>query len=332
MQFQASNSSLLIDSDMAILQGWFTEIAVEASLFGIEILLTASTILLLYQQGLRKSPMRSFLVAACAIMCFNSAITVVSNRVFHIVQIQSLANPAYDPTEAMIRAQVLVVVVSRISYFLGDLIVVWRTWILFKGEILPQRILLFCIVQALGCSIFDAFVAIRAFLIEDDSYSPTQEIFPASLIFTTLVATLLIGYKTWQYRQSIKVHLGNLNRKSQVEQILVLLIESGILYCIPWILTLPTGFVSEKYTNSVGEFMDVITPHIEVIYPTTIILLSHLYRTQEDSLLSTISLSAPLEFAAPAPSSQSISLTPVNGTLDGDKESQEVSGGNSAMV
>ncbi|KAF5338570.1 hypothetical protein D9758_016964 [Tetrapyrgos nigripes] len=332
-------------------------------------------------------------------MCFNSAITVMSNWVFNIVQIQALVNPAYDPTEAMIRA------------------------------------------QSLGWSIFDAFVAIRALLIEDDSYSPTQVIFPASLIFTNLTAILLIVYKTWQYkqlglladrmirrlsadeasdsdggwasgdapirpsvddrrmaekglfdtlnilipllevasmwekywpsgqshschnknvsiyishpsaddrvirrmpsadadwhepyRQSIKVHLRNLSRKGQVEQLLVLLIESGVLYCIPWIVTLPAGFVSEKYTDSVGIFMDVITPHIEVIYPTAIILLSLVYRAQQDSLLSAISLSAPLGFAAPAPSSQSISLTPVHGTLDGDKESQEVGGGSSAMV
>ncbi|KAF5366250.1 hypothetical protein D9758_005816 [Tetrapyrgos nigripes] len=53
-------------------------------------------------------------------------------------------------------------------------------------------------------------------------------------------------------------------------------------------------------------YLDVMVPHLEAIYPTVIILLSHLYKNHQDSILE--SLSQPLEFAAapaPIPSSQS---------------------------
>ena len=40
-----------------------------------------------------------------------------------------------------------------------------------------------------------------------------------------------------EYRQSVKAHLAK-NKKTQVEKILALLIESGILYCGLWVQSL----------------------------------------------------------------------------------------------
>ena len=87
---------------------------------------------------------------------------------------------------------------------------------------------------------------------------------------------------------------------------------------------MPTPF-NQGYSDSVDTYLGIIQPHLETIYPTAIILLSHLYKNHQDSILE--SLSQPLEFAAPPPSSQS--EPPVStqgyGTQGGENEIHEVS-------
>ncbi|THU76602.1 hypothetical protein K435DRAFT_704503 [Dendrothele bispora CBS 962.96] len=55
------------------------------------------------------------------------------------------------------------------------------------------------------------------------------------LIFTNLVATVLIGYKTWCHHRNIQNNLGNAGSSSKVQKILLLLMESGIIYLILWV-------------------------------------------------------------------------------------------------
>ncbi|KAF5341490.1 hypothetical protein D9758_013930 [Tetrapyrgos nigripes] len=330
-------SSFLTTPDIAGIQLSLRQHAIEGMVFGIELLLTLFTILLLCQQGLRQSLMRTFLVAASGTMLINSAITVALDLVGDIIQVHALLDPTYDPTSMYFNTEVVTVVLARLSYFLGDLIVVWRAWMIFKGEIVPRAILLFCIIQSFACSIYNAVLATKkllGFILVDTN--PARIILPVSLLFTNITATLLIGYKAWQYRQSVKIHLSNLNTTSQVEQIFVLLIQSGILYCILWVLTLPYSFVP-AYLHSVAVYLDVIIPHIEAIFPTAIILLSYLYKSQ-DTILSAISVSEEMEFAVPAPTSQSAlsaSTHPHDTQHVTDKESsdiQEVHRGDSTIV
>ncbi|KAF5367149.1 hypothetical protein D9758_003835 [Tetrapyrgos nigripes] len=97
------------------------------------------------------------------------------------------------------------------------------------------------------------------------------------------------------------------------------------------ILVIP-GVFNPVYHDSVGPYLEIMIPHPETIYPTAIILLSDLYKNQQDSILE--SLSQPLEFAAPAPSSQSDppASTQAHDTQDGENDIQEVSRGDSVVV
>ena len=71
-------------------------------------------------------------------------------------------------------------------------------------------------------------------------------------IVTNILATLLVAWKAWsvkslvlnvtiaekwsrQHRRVIKKNLGKETRRTRVEKILALLIESGFLYCIIWV-------------------------------------------------------------------------------------------------
>lgn len=71
---------------------------------------------------------------------------------------------------------------------------------------------------------------------------------------TNIVATSLIGYKTWYivkfrtrswsslstwhnrtYRRFIRQNIIGKNRKTSIQKILAILVESGILYCFVWV-------------------------------------------------------------------------------------------------
>jgi len=109
---------------------------------------------------------------------------------------------------------------------------------------------------------------------------------------TTLIATVLIGILTWNYRRSIRplTEPSNVNdgpviiqrRRSQVESVLFLLVESGLLYflffAIQVIGTIPTvqNWLRDHSRLSFAENMFLWCSSVIVgIYPTAIVVLSH---------------------------------------------------------
>ncbi|KAF5338569.1 hypothetical protein D9758_016966 [Tetrapyrgos nigripes] len=154
-----------------------------------------------------------------------------------------------------------------------------------------------------------------------DTPQSIRVILPVSLVFTNLTATLLIAKKAcsaWQieYKKPSRADTDTL---------------SPVWYNLLHSVEMPAVFNS-GYQASVNNYLDLILPHLETIYPTAIILLSHLYKNQQDSILK--SLSQSLEFAAPAPSSQSDppASTQAHDTQDGENDIQEVSRGDSVVV
>ncbi|KAI0706674.1 hypothetical protein C8Q76DRAFT_629595, partial [Earliella scabrosa] len=54
-------------------------------------------------------------------------------------------------------------------------------------------------------------------------------------LVTNTAATTLIAYKAWSHRQLVRSHLRVGNKRTRVEKVLALLVESGICYCILWV-------------------------------------------------------------------------------------------------
>ncbi|KAF5371641.1 hypothetical protein D9758_003576 [Tetrapyrgos nigripes] len=283
----SSSSSFLTNADISGLQTIILVQAVNGILYGIEFLCTVSTSWLLYQNGFKTSPMRVFLIVAITTMFLSSTMTMMDNLTFYSLELRSLSDPTYDFFPTTSKWDITDIVFTRISYLLGDIIVVWRAWILFQQEFVPRCILAVCMVQSLGCSIYNAVLAVQDLLSTTASElgNPIRVIQPASLLFTNMVATVLVFYKIWQYRRSIQQLLGkNRNKRSQVENILILVIESSAVYCIFWILVIPDIF-SKTYHATAGNYVDIILPHVETIYATAIVFLSQLGKTHCETTL-----------------------------------------------
>ncbi|THV02289.1 hypothetical protein K435DRAFT_836507 [Dendrothele bispora CBS 962.96] len=229
--------------------------AVEGIFYGFERLFALSCGYFLIDTQLRTSISRRLLLIATIVMFVCSTMNFAAEFRFDLVQIQTLVNPDYDPMGEMIKWEILAIVFSTISYILGDAIVVWRAWILFDGQQLYRVLLSACILGSLG-----------------------------ALILTNAVATCLIGYKAWYYRNFIKTHLGGINRRNKVEHILILLIEGGVIYCVLWVLILLAQL--HGVFNDLGSaILQAISPHATSMYPTIIILFSALQKSHCETTL-----------------------------------------------
>ncbi|KAE9388936.1 hypothetical protein BT96DRAFT_416427 [Gymnopus androsaceus JB14] len=92
------------------------------------------------------------------------------------------------------------------------------------------------------------------------------------LLLTNIIATTLVGYKFWKYRREIKVHItsGSRNQRSPVDSILVLLVESGVLYCLFWFISMLS---SVPTLGTLGaEIFECVLPQLSAIYLMTVIL------------------------------------------------------------
>ena len=55
------------------------------------------------------------------------------------------------------------------------------------------------------------------------------------LLWTNVIATAAIGYKTWGYKKMVGDLLRQAKRMTATELTMLLLVESGAIYCIIWV-------------------------------------------------------------------------------------------------
>ncbi|KAJ7600598.1 hypothetical protein C8J56DRAFT_1038236 [Mycena floridula] len=104
---------------------------------------------------------------------------------------------------------------------------------------------------------------------------------------TTVIATILIGVLTWNYRHSFKVRTrkderGVRRKRSPAENVLVLLIESGILYCLFFVIqvigTIPSiqaWIATQSGVSFAINMFSWCTSVFVGIYPTAVVVLAH---------------------------------------------------------
>ncbi|KAI0752553.1 hypothetical protein C8Q80DRAFT_461006 [Daedaleopsis nitida] len=105
------------------------------------------------------------------------------------------------------------------------------------------------------------------------------------------IATGMIAYKAWQHRRLVHLSLGTGTPRSRVEKSLALLVESGSMYCLLWLMMVI--YQACAITSSAPSFIyrfhflveGCLIPLIG-IYPTVIILLVAMNRSQCEASLA----------------------------------------------
>ncbi|KDQ23233.1 hypothetical protein PLEOSDRAFT_1108866 [Pleurotus ostreatus PC15] len=179
---------------------------------------------------------------------------------------------------------------------LGDSIVLWRTLVLYKYNLVPVFIpgltWVGSVVAAfyeVGCdnkfgwTLPDSRPSAASVGIESCAKADTVSF---SLSYSTnIICTTLIMFRAWQYRQNMKSFMGTARKTTQVEKVLVLLVESGFVYlAIYTFQAVPIyGGSFNPKTVIVVQAANAIIQQAMGMYPTIIVVLVQLQKTLWDT-------------------------------------------------
>ncbi|KAJ7604140.1 hypothetical protein FB45DRAFT_803930 [Roridomyces roridus] len=274
--------------DIYILKIWILVITSGAVTYGFFLCLAIMTIYTMLRRGLRKNRARQVLFVVMLTMLIGCTAHLALYMAWQIVQLPSLAAEYVDMTMLVKRIAQAQIWIRRLIYFLSDGIVVWRAWVIWSNNRIVHAFLAVCILTTGVCSlvvaVFNYQTAFRG-----SHYDPLAEnlLGTLPLIITNFASTALISGKLWYYRHNIKVHLTREKGNTKVEKILILLLESGALYLIFWIL-LMIGDFSRHYGPDF-EF-EWFQPNISALYPTAIIFMVSRQMVMSEEMLSTVDM------------------------------------------
>ncbi|THV02911.1 hypothetical protein K435DRAFT_792147 [Dendrothele bispora CBS 962.96] len=177
---------------------------------------------------------------------------------------------------------------ERLNYIVGDIVVVWRAWVLFPRQIPAKIALSICLMGSFAGVSLDTGLLVKGVMkSHSDAWNKSETmILAVPLIFTNLTATALIGLKAWYHFQNIQNNLGSTNGSS----------KSGFLYLAFWIAYLVLGLTQDNDTTA-SQAYQAIMPELVAIYPVLIILLVA-HEDNKPENLNDMSLSQSIRFAS----------------------------------
>ncbi|KAJ7592297.1 hypothetical protein C8J56DRAFT_1162636 [Mycena floridula] len=195
--------------------------------------------------------------------------------------------------------------VARLNYLIGDAIVVWRAWVLWTDHPRVHMLLCICLFGTFaGVTVDLAFTSLFALSqFSDTPRSPPNSlrllILRLPVFLTNFISTVLTAYKVWEYRVEIKQNLGlSHNRKTKVERVLILLTESGSIYCLLWLSLLVFDLKSSDKESLAYAVIISTVPLLVAIYPVITILLLAFQKANLESTVNGPSFSQSLEFSS----------------------------------
>ncbi|KAK7450587.1 hypothetical protein VKT23_012896 [Stygiomarasmius scandens] len=177
---------------------------------------------------------------------------------------------------------------QTLNVLCGDSVVVWRAWAIWNGDNLFVNFgLTITMLANIIINIYSA--AIYEPLVEPTATDNAMSVAAVFLSFgVNFLATSLIYLKAWLHRRTKKVAFKEKNvRRSDVDQVLLLIIESGAVYCVVQLvypvlnsilLYSPETAPDSPLVTAVNVFGPIYSG-ITVIYPMAVIILIHSRRS-----------------------------------------------------
>ncbi|EIM82748.1 uncharacterized protein STEHIDRAFT_160376 [Stereum hirsutum FP-91666 SS1] len=263
------------------------------------------------------------------------AFTIIASQ----CQAQLLLSPGVHYPSVMLRIVAVQAHLSIINYMLNDVVVIWRAWLLCgpKARRWIWAISVLTLVAESVLAVYKPAVdphywtqffagitiegATQANSFTDGTYlRPLYAAYCLTLL-TNVWPTMIIGYKAWTHQKLIAGT--SVEHGSRALRILVLLVESGAIYCVIWAIHLCFFFLNAFGSSAVHDRASwiavtysaiyVSANDLAVIYPTVIIVLVCLQKTLHEArtlspseMLTTLPLRAPAFDVATHTISQSV--------------------------
>ncbi|KAF5353602.1 hypothetical protein D9758_013777 [Tetrapyrgos nigripes] len=304
LQAQQPSSFPLSNSDLLVIKSWIFGTAIEWLILGVNATLALTIFFAILSQQTYRSGPQLLLLALVVSMLILATTDATLSLQFFLLQIRLLGYSVVNV--AIFQQQVVDIriagnMVSRLNYVIGDGIVVWRAWVMFPRNLVVKGILLICFMGSLGGALADGGLAAAELLHGSTDLGNRVNILIMALplLITNMAATGLIGYKAWLHGQDIKKTLKDCgNQVSRAQKILMLLFESGMIYCGVWITDTILSF-STKIGSIAFQTIATALPGLATLYPILIILLVALERSREEiRSRNDMSLSQSIRFAS----------------------------------
>ncbi|KAJ7584607.1 hypothetical protein C8J56DRAFT_1090409 [Mycena floridula] len=240
------------------------------------ILAVATIYVLIRRRGFHKSLARCVLLGFIVTMLLVSTACFIVDIEMSILQDKIIGGSLGSLSTAITsweRCTIVYVISVHIMFFMSDLIVIWRAWVLCDRRSI--RIVLFCCILASIAG--NAIHVAQQIRFWDDAIPEGSRRFitiPVLLLLASsnFVATSAIAHKAWICRVSVRKELDNISQTTRAEKVLLLLIESGAVYLggsgivVVILFLVPSNGRAYLY---IAEF----APYITVLYPVIVILL-----------------------------------------------------------
>ncbi|KAF5347034.1 hypothetical protein D9757_014338 [Collybiopsis confluens] len=170
-------------------------------------------------------------------------------------------------------------VAPGLLFLVGDVIVVWRAWVLLPTDKFYKFLLLVLMSAGSGINIADIVLDYKQVQQELHGITNSMDwIIYVSSLLINLLATLLIWRKLWAHQRSV-IFFVTRSRGHNIQRIMILLIESGAFLGITQVMNL--GFVTAGYYNSnptlgflyAFHFFTALGPVATALYPLAVIIL-----------------------------------------------------------
>ncbi|KAL1759421.1 hypothetical protein FB107DRAFT_205023 [Schizophyllum commune] len=278
--------------DVTSIQSILMQTGVDFLLYGVQLTLFIAALVSMARQDSRTLLMTTVVFS----LILSSTIVVVANIVFYLVQTPSFGYDLDRIYNLLLALNVVTDVCPRYNFVVSDAIVAWRAWVLWPDNRCIKSVLILCVLGSLaGVTVQCVWTAQD--VMGEHTVQLRALMVTMPLLLTNVVATVLVGGKVWYYRREIKSALGSWRKTSRVEKVLVLLLESGCIYCLIWVVRLSIDLAAGTGKTVHGYRIIGGTYHsIAAIYPTLIVIAVALQRSAAQSLALSTQALPPLEF------------------------------------
>ncbi|TRM63602.1 hypothetical protein BD626DRAFT_273940 [Schizophyllum amplum] len=284
----ATPPGAISEIDVIWLKDWSAQLAVLFIFLGIHACLYLLSAYLLIKEGLRNSRSRLFLFLCTSAMVLVSLLHATLTTEIPALAIPLLSREAtLEDAEKLSRAarplKIAVNVLLRVNFAISDTVVVWRAYVLFQESRRARLCLAACL-----CGTYAAITLNTALIVLEITghiarSTPRSLLLTIPLLTTNGTATGMMAWKAWIHREYVRDSFLRRKHKSRAELALLLLVESGLVYCGVWVLAMAASLGAVPGTASstiLGSLCSICGA-----YPTLIVIMIGLQRSSVDSLL-----------------------------------------------
>jgi len=201
-----------------------------------------------------------------------------------------------------------------VNYIFSDAVVVWRAWVIsWRNYRKYLCITIVFLVLTAGCVVGTIVFRVITLVVSPYAQLPPSNylvkainILQISVIGFSLIsnisATAVVGATAWRHRRSIRAAFAD-KKRTRSDQILALVVESGVLYCISGLTVLISSLIRLPH-GTLGDIYTPINVQIAGSYPPVVLLLVSMQSSSldETTLFEGSTPSHPIQSgASPAP-------------------------------